>query len=190
MAAVLKRLGLRLRKVVQATPHKKIKETEAIVDNRKKDAQAVSWEGVKRWSIACKATVKLGEFSRGGLTRGDTRASAHALGGQEKYVPCGIVDEGSGEWAIPCGSSSKTSAGIVETIEAKWQTMDEQAKAETSLLQINMDNGPESSGRRTPCRHRMGQLADDINKPMPLRYYPPSQSKYHPIERCWGILEL
>jgi hypothetical protein len=146
-------------------------------------------EGVKRWSIDCKATVKIGEFSRGGLTRGDNRASDHDLGCQEKYVPCGIVDEGSGELAITFGSSYKTSDFIVDTIEAKWKTMDEQAKAETSLIQIKMDNGPESSGRRTQFLHRMVQLADDINKPIQLLYYPPYHSKYNPIERCWGILE-
>jgi hypothetical protein len=36
MAEVLNRLGFRLRKVVQAKPQKKIKETEAIFDNIKK----------------------------------------------------------------------------------------------------------------------------------------------------------
>jgi hypothetical protein len=36
MAAVLNRLGFRLRKVVKAKPQKKIKETDAIFDNRKK----------------------------------------------------------------------------------------------------------------------------------------------------------
>jgi hypothetical protein len=29
-----------------------------------------------------------------------------------------------------------------------------------------------------------------INKPIQLLYYPPYHSKYNPIERCWGILEL
>jgi len=31
-----------------------------------------------------KATVKIGEFSRGGLTRGDHRASAHDMGCKEQ----------------------------------------------------------------------------------------------------------
>src|SRR5262249_34027407 len=74
--------------------------------------------------------------------------------------------------------------------EAKWNAMDEPEKAATSLIQIKMDNGPESSGRRTPFLHRMVQLADSIQKPIQLLYYPPSHSKYKPIERCWGILEL
>jgi hypothetical protein len=57
-------------------------------------------------------------------------------------------------------------------------------------LQINMDNGPESSGRRTQFLQRMVAFCDAIGKPMQLLYYPPYHSKYNPIERCWGILEL
>jgi hypothetical protein len=150
----------------------------------------MSSQGVKRWSMDCKATVKIGEFSRGGLTRGDHRASDHDMGCQEKYVPCGIVDEENGALHITFGSSYKTSDFIVDTIEAKWEAMAEQEKAETSLIQIKMDNGPESSGRRTQFLSRMVQLADLINKPIQLLYYPPYHSKYNPIERCWGIVEL
>jgi hypothetical protein len=51
MAEVLNRLGFRLRKVVQAKPQKKIKETDAIFDNIKKDAQAGASGSVKRWSM-------------------------------------------------------------------------------------------------------------------------------------------
>jgi len=134
--------------------------------------------------------VKIGAFSRGGLTRGDNRASDHDMGCKEKYVPCGIVDEESGEFRITFGSSYKTSDFIVDTIEATWNAMDEQEQADTSLIQIKMDNGPESSGRRTQFLSRMVQLADVMNKPIQLLYYPPYHSKYNPIERCWGILEL
>lgn len=134
--------------------------------------------------------MKIGNFSRGGVTRGDTQADDHDLGCKEKYIPCGIVDEDSAELNITFGSSYKTSDFIVDTIEAKWNAMDEQEKAQTSLIQIKMDNGPESSGRRTQFLYRMVQLVDLINKPIQLLYYPPYHSKYNPIERCWGILEL
>jgi len=147
-------------------------------------------EGVKRWSIDCKATVKIGDFSRGGVTRGDNRASDHDLGCEEKSIPCGIVDEESAELNITFGSSYKTSDFIVDTIEAKWKAMDEHEQAETSLIQLKMDNGPESSGRRTQFLSRMVELSDSINRPIQLLYYPPYHSKYNPIERCWGILEL
>jgi hypothetical protein len=145
---------------------------------------------VKRLSIDCKATVHIGHYSRGGLTRGDNQASDHDMGCKEKYVPCGIVDEDSAELTITFGSSSKTSDFIVDALTAKWAALDEHEKAATSLLQIKMDNGPESSGRRTQFLYRMVQLADDMNKPIQLLYYPPYHSKYNPIERCWGILEL
>ena len=150
----------------------------------------MSSAGVKRWSIDGKATVKIGEFSRGGLTRGDHRASDHDMGCQEKYVPCGIVEEESGALHITFGSSYKTSDFIVDTIEAKWKAMEEQEQTETSLIQIKMDNGPESSGRRTQFLSRMVHLVNTIGKPIQLLYYPPYHSKYNPIERCGGILEL
>ena len=112
------------------------------------------------------------------------------MGCKEKYVPCGIVDEESAELTITFGSSYKTSDFIVDVLEAKWDALDESEKAVTSLIQIKMDNGPESSGRRTPFLHRMVQRADAMHKPIQLRYSPPSHSNYHPIERCGGILEL
>ena len=104
-------------------------------------------------------------------------------------MPCGIVDEDSAALHITFGSSYKTSDFIVDAIEAKWNTLEEQDKEETSLIQIKMDNGPESSGNRTQFLHRMVQLVDAIGKPIQLLYYPPYPSKYNPIERCWGILE-
>jgi len=50
--------------------------------------------------------------------------------------------------------------------------------------------GPESSGVRTQFLKRIIEFCDKINKPIQLLYYPPYHSKYNPIERCWGILEL
>jgi Rhodopirellula transposase DDE domain len=141
-------------------------------------------------SIDCQATVHMGEFSRGGGTRGEHKACDHDFGCREKYIPCGIVDEASGECHITFGSSYKTSAFIVDTLEAKWQAMDAQAQGAVELLQIKMDNGPESSGVRTQFLHRMVQFADHIGKPIQLLYYPPYHSTYNPIERCWGMLEV
>ena len=88
------------------------------------------------------------------------------------------------------GRSYKTSDCIVDVLEAQWEALDEPEQAATRLLQIKMDNGPESRGRRTQFFHRMVQLADDIGKPIQLLYYPPYHSTYNPIERCWGILEV
>jgi hypothetical protein len=99
------------------------------------------------------------------------------------------VDEESAQRAMVFGSSSKTSDFLVDTLTAKWNRFEEHDKAEVSKLQIKMDNGPESRGRRTQFLSRMVELADAIGKPIQLLYYPPYHSKYNPIECCWGILE-
>lgn len=141
-------------------------------------------------SIDCKATVLLGEVSRGGYTRGDHRAWDHDLGLKEKYIPCGIVDEASGQLSITFGNSYKTSDFIVDALEAWWAALDASEQVAMARLQIKMDNGPESSGRRTQFLHRMVEFCDSIGKPIQLLYYPPYHSKYNPIERCWGIMEV
>ena len=100
------------------------------------------------------------------------------------------MDEDCTDLTIVFGSSYKTSDFIVDTIEAKWHAMDEEEQAQTHLIQIKIDNGPESSGRRTQFLGRMVQFVDAVGKPVQLLYYPPYHSKYNPIERCWGILEV
>jgi Rhodopirellula transposase DDE domain len=134
--------------------------------------------------------VHIGDVSRGGLTRGDHKACDHDLGLEEKYIPCGIVEEDRGELHITFGSSYKTSDFIVDTLEAWWAALDTTEQVAMAQLQIKMDNGPESSGKRTQFLHRMVAFCDAIGKPIQLLYYPPYHSKYNPIERCWGILEL
>lgn len=145
---------------------------------------------IKRLSVDCKATVKLGEFSRRGETRGEHQACDHDMGGEEKYVPCGVLDEDSGQLAITFGRSYKTSDFIMDTLSAWWLTLSQSEQTTVDLIQIKMDNGPESSGVRTQFLKRLVEWVDAIGKPVQLLYYPPYHSKYNPIERCWGILEL
>jgi Rhodopirellula transposase DDE domain len=137
----------------------------------------------------CKATVHIGAFSRGGQTRGDHKASDHDCGCQEAYIPWGIVDEDTAQLSVTFGSAAKTSDCIVATLTAWWQGWSTQEHRTSDRIQIKMDNGPESSGVRTPLLHRMVQFVDQIGTPIQLLYFPPYHSKYNPIERCWGILE-
>ena len=50
-----------------------------------------------RLSMDCKATVNIGDYSRGGKTRGDNKANDHDMGCKENYTPFGIVNEDTGE---------------------------------------------------------------------------------------------
>lgn len=65
-------------------------------------------------SMDIKATVNLGDFSRGGYTRGHNQACDHDMGCKEKYIPCGLVDEDTGQLYITFGSSYKTSDFIID----------------------------------------------------------------------------
>jgi hypothetical protein len=111
------------------------------------------------------------------------------MGSEEKYTPFGIVDEDKGQLHITFGSSYKTSDFIVDSLRDYWEGLGHDEQNTTELLQIKVDNGPESSGMRTQFLKRMVELSEAIQKPIQLLYYPPYHSKYNPIERCWGILE-
>ena len=120
-------------------------------------------------SIDCKTTVHTGEVSRGGLTRGDHQACDHDLGLKEKYIPCGIVEEDRSQLHITVGSTYKTNDFIVDALEAWWAALDETEQVAMARLQIKMDNGPESRGRRTQFLQRMVAFCNAIGKPIQLR---------------------
>ena len=74
-----------------------------------------------RLSMDCKATVKIGDYSRGGKTRGDHRAADHDMGCEEKHTPFGVVNEDSGSLHLSFGSSAKTSDFIIDSLYAWWE---------------------------------------------------------------------
>jgi hypothetical protein len=196
MAEVLNRNGYRLRKVLKAKPLKKLPETDAIFANiKEKDKNPLEGEDsvdggqIKRLSIDCKATVNIGDYSRGGKTRGDARAADHDMGCEEKYTPFGIVDEDAGALHLTFGNSFKTSDFVVDSLMNWWENTPAHERITIAHIQIKVDNGPESSGVRTQFLKRMVDFADHTSKSVQLLYYPPYHSKYNPIERCWGILE-
>nr|WP_242523201.1 hypothetical protein [Thiocystis minor] len=169
---------------------KKIPETDAIFANiKEKDGQSMTDDTTKRIRIDCKATVNIGADSRGGKTRGDNQAADHDMGCKEKDTPFGMIDEDTAQLALLFGSSAKTSDFIVDSLEHWWKQLPLAERDDVTLLQIKLDNGPESSGRRTQFLHRMVAFADTIGLPIQLLYDPPYHSKDNPVERCWGILE-
>jgi hypothetical protein len=91
MADILNRTGYRLRRVVKAKPLKKIRETDAIFDNiKEKDRKAENNPNVLRLSTDCKAAVKIGDFSRGGRTRGENEAGDHDFAAKKNMFPAAL----------------------------------------------------------------------------------------------------
>jgi hypothetical protein len=105
-------------------------------------------------------------------------------------MPCGILEEDPAHLHVTFGSSAKLSDFLADTLTAWGQGLTVQEQHSVERVQLTMDNGPESSGVRTQCLHRLVHLVATLGKPIQLRYYPPYHSKYNPIERCWGMLEL
>lgn len=63
-----------------------------------------------RLSMDGKATVNSGEYSRGGKTRGDNRATDHDMGCEEKHTPFGVVNEDSDPFL--CASEARRRPAI------------------------------------------------------------------------------
>jgi hypothetical protein len=137
-----------------------------------------------RLGIDGKATVNIGEYFRGGKTRGDNKANDHDMGYREKYTPFGVVNEDTGELHLAFGSSAKTSDFIMDCLYSWWERQSPAQRDTLSLLQIKADNGPQSNDRRTQFLKRMVEFADHIATSIQLLYYPPYHSKCNPVERC------
>ncbi len=61
---------------------------------------------------------------------------------------------------------------IVDSLEDWWEQLPLAKRDDLTLLQIKLDNDPESNGRRPPFRHRMVAFADNIGKRVQLINYP------------------
>ena len=85
--------------------------------------------------------------------------------------------------------SKVTSDFIVDRLRDWWELNKIRFPGVTKLV-LNRDNGPENHSRRTQFLKRMVGFARQYRLDIDLAYYPPYHSKYNPIERCFGILEL
>jgi hypothetical protein len=143
-----------------------------------------------RISIDTKATVSIGEYSRYGRSRGLTPVKAwdHDMRPKEKLVPGGILEPVSGRSFLFFTSSYKTSDFMVDGLLLWWNERKQDIRHIKRLV-INMDNGPECSGRRSQFLKRMVEFVDMTELLVRVIYYPPYHSKYNGIERYWAGLE-
>ena len=143
-----------------------------------------------RISVDTKATVNVGDYSRGGKSRGRTAVAAldHDMYPKEKLVPGGILEPASGKSFLFFGSSCKTSDFMADGLLLWWKEREQELSHIRHLI-INMDNGPECNGHRSQFLYRMVDFADTTGLVVRLVYYPPYHSKYNSIERFWAGLE-
>lgn len=137
-----------------------------------------------RISIDTKATVHVGEYSRGGRSRGVVAVKAldHDMYTKEKRVPGGILEPVTGRSFLFFGTSYKTSDFMADGILLWWEERKRELP-DVKQLVINLDNGPECNGHRSQFLLRMTEFADMTGLCVRLVYYPPYHSKYNGIER-------
>jgi len=189
---ILNRHGYKLRTVAKdKVQKKKTPETDLIFNNvRSENSIADNDPENLRISIDTKTTINVCESSRGGQSRGlaPVKAADHDMRHEEKLVPGGILEPISGKAFLFFGNSHKTSDLLVDGL-FEWYEVRKSDLMQIKILTINLDNGPECSGRRTQFLHRIIEFADMTGLTIRLIYYPPYHSKYNAIERYWAGLE-
>ena len=168
---------------------KKIPETDAIFEQiAQVNAQADADDTVLRLSLDAKATVRVGDYSRGGQSRVMVKAADHDFKPDVKLTPFGIFLPQQDELYLYFTASKLTSDFMVDCLADCWISLRERFPQVKTLV-LNLDNGPENHSRRTQFMQRITTLADTFQVTLELAYYPPYHSKYNPIERVWGVLE-
>jgi hypothetical protein len=170
---------------------KKVPETNAIFNHLQHvHSQAAQEPKTLRISLDTKAKVKIGEFSRGGESRGAQAVQAvdHDMHPDAVLTPAGILEVDNHQLNIVFGSSRDTSDFVADALDL-WWLQRRAAHPGVKKLLINLDNGPEIASSRTQFMKRLVQFSDVHQLTLELAYYPPYHSKYNRVERCWGILE-
>ena len=171
-------------------PPKRVEQTDAIFEQLSEvNPQADKAPDTLRLSLDAKATVNVGPFSRKGRSRTKTKAADHDFKPETTLTPFGIFAPEHDDLTLYMARSKVTSDFIVDRLEQWWEGVRLRFLHVRTLV-INLDNGPENHSRRSQFLKRVVGFARKYGLVVQLAYYPPYHSKYNPIERCWGILEM
>jgi transposase len=171
-------------------PPKRVPQTDAIFEQLKEvNPEADRVKDALRVSIDAKATVNIGPFSRRGRSRIGTKTADHDFKPEATLTPFGIFLPEHDDLWLYMARSKITSDFIVDRLEQWWEGV-RLRFLHVKRLVINLDNGPENHSRRSQFLKRVVGFARKYRLVVELAYYPPYHSKYNPIERCWGILEM
>jgi hypothetical protein len=144
---------------------------------------------VLRVSLDAKATVKVGPFSRRGTSRVRVQAADHDFQAAATVTPVGLFLPEWDELSLYQVTTKVTSDCLVDCLTRWWARVRERY-GHITMLVLNLDNGPENHSHRTQFLARLVAFVAQFAVSVRLAYYPPYHSKYNPVERCWGILEL
>ena len=185
----LNALGYRLKTVAKTQPLKKVPETDAIFAQLAVvHATSATDPTVLRLSLDAKATVKVGLFSREGLSRVPVAGWDHDFAAKTLVTPFGLLLPELDELFLYLATSKVTSDFMLDALTDCWTHLQPRFP-QVKTLQLDWDNGPENHSHRTQFIARLIAFANATELTVELAYYPPYHSKYNRIERCWAVLE-
>jgi hypothetical protein len=126
--------------------------------------------------------------ARGGKSRARVAAVDHALQPAATRTPVGLVLPTWDARGVEGVTATGTSAGLVARL-AQWWEAGRERFAPRTTLGIPGENGPENPRRRTQGMQRWVACVPQDPVRGRRASSPPSPSKDHPLERCWGIWE-
>lgn len=188
---ILNRLGYSLKKVLKTKPLKKTPYTDAIFENvARRHEEAKNNPRILRISVDVKASVKIGNLSRGGYSRliHAPIADDHDQKWDAVLLPVGIYELNTDNVFIVFGHSKQTSDFIVDALELWWNER-QFIEDQYDMIMIDLDNGKPVAGNTKRFLQRIVDFSKKINMPLQLVYYPPYHSKYNAVERVWAALE-
>lgn len=134
LCAMLNKLGFKPRRVAKSKPLRKIPQTDEIFETvHQINAEADADPGTIRLSIDTKATVPIGNFSRGGKSRCEQQALDHDFEADTKLTPFGIHRPDTGETWLSFTSGSATADFMVDQLSEIWPDLKKTATPPTPL---------------------------------------------------------
>jgi hypothetical protein len=141
-------------------------------------------EGYVRLSLDAKATITVGPYSRGGLSRRRIAACDHDFAPQRVVKLFGSLLPAYDRLWLFFTEGAISPDFMVDQLVWLWPEIRRQYHPHTLVL--NQDNGPETKSHRPQLIKRLVEFARSQYVSLELAYYPPYHSKYHAIERGGG----
>ncbi len=179
-------LGLRVR---QASKDEAAREYVYRDEQFKYIAELRNWYLRKRWpvlSIDTKKKELLGNFFRAGTAYTDGRVKVldhdFASFGNGRMVPYGIYDVAHNEAFVFLSRGADTSEMACDALWRWWHVMGRKRYWHASGLLLLCDCGGSNGYRQQIFKQDLKDLAFGLRRDIQVAHYPPSCSKYNPIE--------
>ncbi len=165
---------------------KKIPDTDAIFTQlHKVNRFADRTDGYVRLSLDAKASIKVGPYSRGGLSRRQIAACDHDFAPELVLKLFGIFLPAYDRLWFFFTKGAVSPDFMVDQMLWLWPEIRRAYHPHTLVL--TMDNGPDTNSHRTQLSKRLVSFARNQYVSLELAYYPRITANTLPLNACGGF---